>query len=76
MAKGLGWEIAFILFFIPSILSAEAINITAVGGWHRTIREADLQSGAGSGLNSTYESTPDATSLILRQVKKPNGLYT
>jgi len=32
MAKGLGWEIAFILFFIPSILSAEAINITAVGG--------------------------------------------
>ncbi len=70
MAKGLGWKIVFILFFIPSILSAEAIHITAVGGWHRTIREADLQSGAGSGLNSTYESTPDATVLDIEAGKE------
>jgi len=70
MVKVLGWEIAFILFFILSVFSAEAINITAAGSWHRTISKVDLQSEAGSGLNSTYESIPDATVLNIEAGKK------
>lgn len=60
-----------IIFFLLSVIDAEAINITAAGScWYRTISKVDLQSGAGSGLNSTYESTPDATVLDIEAGKK------
>jgi hypothetical protein len=35
-------------------------SITIIGGWERTLTEADLQSGPGSSFQTTYESPIDA----------------
>jgi len=54
------------LFFVPllSLVStAEAIDISAIGGWSETIDQTDLVSGAGSDLIDIYESVTDATSI-------------
>ncbi len=40
---------------------AEAIDISAAGGWSETINQSDLVSGAGSQLIDTYESTTGGT---------------
>ncbi len=43
---------------------AEApISITVTGSWSETIDASDLQAGAGSNLNSTYESASNAVSI-------------
>jgi len=39
---------------------AWAISMSVSGGWTRTIGAFDLQGGAGTDLNSTYESAADA----------------
>lgn len=47
-------------FFLPR---AEALEISASGGWSRTITSSDLTAGAGSDLKSTYESASNATTI-------------
>ena len=44
-------------------LDIQALDITVTGSWSRTIDALDLQSGAGSDLNSSYESAADAVSI-------------
>ena len=53
--------VAFLLF----LARAEAIDLSASGGWTETINEFDLVSGAGSDLVDTYESATDATSMTI-----------
>ena len=58
---------AFFLL-VPILLfltRAEAIDLSATGGWSETVDETDLVSGAGSDLVDTYESTTDATTMTI-----------
>ena len=57
------WTAAAVCLLLPAC--AMAGDILATGGWTRTVDASDLVSGAGSGLNSTYESATDATDLDL-----------
>ncbi|MBI2298714.1 MAG: hypothetical protein HYU66_07150 [Armatimonadetes bacterium] len=41
------------------------ISITSTGGWTRVVTAADLQAGAGSDLNGTYESATNAVILAI-----------
>ena len=53
-----------LFFLVPLLLlltRAEAIDVSATGGWSETVDQADLVSGAGSDLIDTYESTANAT---------------
>ena len=55
-------------FLVPILLfltRAEAIDLSATGGWSETINESDLVSGAGSDLFDTYESATDATTMTI-----------
>jgi len=54
---------AFLLFLISS--SAASIEITSTGNWSVTIDSSNLINGAGSDLNSTYESTTYQVSLTI-----------
>lgn len=58
-----------IIFFLLFLPNAEAIDISATGCWDETIGASDLSSGAGSDLNSTYESTMAATTLTISKCK-------
>ena len=49
-------------------LAASAADVTASGGWNRTVDSSDLASGPGSDLNPTYESAANATSIDLLAV--------
>jgi hypothetical protein len=51
--------------FLLFLARAEAIDLSASGGWSETINEFDLVSGAGSDLVDTYESATDATSMTI-----------
>ena len=53
----------FLLFLISN--GAVSIDITSTGNWSLTIDENDLINGAGSDLNSTYESTTYQVSLTI-----------
>jgi hypothetical protein len=53
------------LILLYSKVKAEAIDISAAGGWSETINASDLQAGAGSNLISTYESVTGATALTI-----------
>lgn len=57
----MGRALFFLIFFLSFLTAAEAIDITATGGWSETINEADLVSGAGSSLLDTYESATGAS---------------
>ena len=54
--------------------TAEAIDISAIGGWSETIDQTDLVSGAGSDLIDIYESVTNATSIDITNTvdKKDN----
>jgi len=54
---------AFLFFLISN--GAVSIDITSIGNWFLTIDENDLINGAGSDLNSTYESTTYQVSLTI-----------
>jgi len=59
---------AFLSFLFPLLLISNvawSIDITSVGNWPLTIGENDLINGAGSDLNSTYESTTYQVSLTI-----------
>lgn len=45
------------------LTEAEGIDISATGGWSKTVNEADLISGAGSNLVDTYESSTNASTI-------------
>lgn len=49
-----------IMLFLLRINNS-AIDITATGGWTRTITSSDLISGAGSNLINSYQSSSNAT---------------
>ena len=55
----------FSLFFLVFLAEAEAIDISALGGWTETINAADLTSGAGSDLTPTYTSAANATATAI-----------
>lgn len=61
-----------IIFFLLFLPEAGAIDISATGGWTETIGTSDLTSGAGSDLNSDYESTVAATTLTISKCKGKN----
>lgn len=51
-------------FLVPLLLTAteaEAIDISAAGGWNETVNQSDLVAGAGSQLIDTYEGTTGGT---------------
>lgn len=50
---------ALILIACSVISPAFAIDVTTTGDWTQTIDSDDLLSGAGSNLNSTYESSSE-----------------
>lgn len=52
-----------ITFLLLSFVRAEALDISATGGWNETVGPTDLISGAGSDLKSTYTSAEGATIL-------------
>ncbi|MCK4428014.1 MAG: hypothetical protein KAW16_05995 [candidate division Zixibacteria bacterium] len=51
--------------FLLFLTRAEAIDLSATGGWTETVDETDLVSGAGSDLIDTYESATDATTMTI-----------
>jgi hypothetical protein len=58
--------ISLVVFFVLLLGKAEGLeDITATGGWTRTITTSDLISGAGSNLQNTYTSVSNATVLTL-----------
>jgi hypothetical protein len=59
----MGRAYSFLFLLVVLVTTAEAIDITASGGWSETIDQFDLVSGAGSQLVDTYESATDATSI-------------
>lgn len=60
--------IALLLSLTACAGQAIAADITAVGGWSRNINASDLQAGAGSNLNATFESATNATLLTVSNV--------
>ena len=75
-------------YIIPALLAVVicsagvcwAISITATGSWSETIDASDLTGGAGTDLNSTYQSAADAVKINISatanwrvDVKKING---
>lgn len=62
-----------IVFFSPR--ASFAISISASGGWSETIDEYDLTSGAGSDLQSTYESATDATLLTISECQNSDDTW-
>jgi len=59
-----------ILLTIPICPSAENPKISASGSWFLGIDQSNLLSGGGSNLQSTYQSTPDATLIDVKADKK------
>ncbi len=61
--------IKFIVLTLPFILllicRAEAIDLASTGSYSETINAADLIAGAGSNLNSTYQSATAAVTLTV-----------
>lgn len=55
--------ILFCFIFCIFLINGEALDITASGGWSETIDSSDLTAGAGSNLNSIYESTGNASTI-------------
>jgi len=62
--------INLILLTIPLYLSAENLKISASGSWFLSIDQSNLISGGGSNLQSTYQSTPDATLIHIKADKR------
>jgi hypothetical protein len=52
-----------ICLLIPWGRLQASASITALGGWSETIDRNDLTAGAGSDLNSTYESSENAAAI-------------
>jgi hypothetical protein len=61
----MGRAFFFLVPFLLSLTRAEAIDLSATGGWSETVDETDLVSGAGSDLVDTYESATDATTMTI-----------
>lgn len=57
----MGRALFFAVLLLSFVTAAQAIDISATGGWSETINEADLVSGAGSDLFDSYESATDAS---------------
>ncbi len=63
----------FILFvFIGFINKIQAQTITVTGSWVLTIGLLDLQGGAGSDFNPTYESAVDQIEIDIKDAAKIN----
>jgi len=60
------------LFFLLFFQEAEAIDISAIGGWTQTISASNLISGAGSDLNPTYTSVANASAITITNCKNKN----
>ncbi|MGQ9779877.1 MAG: hypothetical protein ACUVRM_08385 [Bacillota bacterium] len=57
--------LAIPILFLSLFAGAEAMFISASGGWSETVDEFDLVSGAGSDLTPVYESAANATILSI-----------
>ena len=68
----MGRAFFFSVLLLSFVSTAEAIDISATGGWGETIDQADLVSGAGSDLIDTYESTTGATSIDISNTLDEN----
>ena len=62
-----------VVFFSPR--ASFALSISASGAWYETIDENDLTSGAGSDLQSTYESVTNATLLTISECLNSNDTW-
>lgn len=67
-------HITFILLFIliNGNHQAQQVTITVTGSWSLTIGSSDLQGGAGSDLNSTYQSATNQVSINIDKVVNGN----
>jgi hypothetical protein len=63
--KGRYWFTAAIALLV---VEASAVDISSSGDWTRTITAADLTGGAGSDLNSQYDSPVGITALNISNV--------
>jgi hypothetical protein len=61
----MGRALFFLLPLCLFMTEAEAIDLTATGGWSETVDASDLAWGAGSNLIDTYESTTEATNITI-----------
>ena len=68
----MGRAFFFLAPFLLFLAKAEAIDLSATGGWTETVNESDLVSGAGSDLVDTYESATDATTMTIFNCKNRN----
>jgi hypothetical protein len=59
----MGRALFFAVLLLSFVTAAEAIDISATGGWSETVDQSDLVSGAGSNLIDNYESATDASSI-------------
>jgi len=67
--------LAMLVIVFLSPRASFAISISASGGWSETIDENDLLSGAGSDLQSTYESATDATLLTISECQNSDDTW-
>ncbi len=64
------------IFGLASAMAAEAAELSASGGWTRTITASDLTGGAGSDLAGTYQSLSGQTTLDVTKAKNQNWTVT
>lgn len=67
--------LAFVVAFGVVCEVWAAISISGTGSWTKTITGTDLAGGAGSNLNSTYESAPDACSITISGTTGPPDVW-
>jgi hypothetical protein len=61
----MGRALLFLFSLWLFLTKVEAIDLSATGGWSKTVNASDLVSGAGSNLVDTYESTTEATNITI-----------
>ena len=69
-------KIGIVLLIAAALIPAEgvwaAVSISVTGSWFETVDETDLVGGAGSDLQSTYESAADQISIDIGGAGKKN----
>lgn len=67
--------LAFVLAFGVVCEVWAAISISGTGAWTQTIGANDLTGGAGTNLNSSYESAADAYSITISGTTGPSDTW-
>ncbi len=68
------WTI-FIILLLFTLAHSQEVTLRVDGNWTRNIGSADLTGGAGSDLQSTYNSSNDGAAISMDISKSPWWLY-